>query len=276
MPPGIGSPPSPNGPPATSSRHLVEWFPGFLAGGTGISCPQGPAVDDDPVGAWRTSATPCRRSSTTRRRRARRSRNPHIGEVPLPDAIDRFYTADVFMHTWDLARATGQDDALDPDSAPSCSRGWSRSTSCCGRRASTAPRVAGARRRRRADQDARLHRPRPPLTAGSQPAAPSQVTSVVMRPATTRAAPDGSPHLRSWHPHQLAQPARRAAPDRCGPERPRRAPNLGAVDRLDAATWGRRNPSRPRRPTARPGRRSRARHPTSDHPARLYPYSAHL
>ena len=41
--------------------------------------------------------------------------NPHIGEVPLDQAIDRFYTADVFMHTWDLARATGQDDRLDPE-----------------------------------------------------------------------------------------------------------------------------------------------------------------
>ena len=35
-------------------RHLVEWFPGFLAGGTGIDLPQGPGVDDDPVAAWRT------------------------------------------------------------------------------------------------------------------------------------------------------------------------------------------------------------------------------
>src|SRR4029453_8223554 len=42
-------------------------------------------------------------------------RNPHIGEVPLDRAIDQFYTADVFMHTWDLARATGQDDRLDAD-----------------------------------------------------------------------------------------------------------------------------------------------------------------
>ena len=42
-------------------------------------------------------------------------KNPHIGEVPLDEAIDRFYTADVFMHTWDLARATGQDERLDPE-----------------------------------------------------------------------------------------------------------------------------------------------------------------
>jgi uncharacterized protein (TIGR03086 family) len=40
--------------------------------------------------------------------------NRHIGEVPLPEAISRFFTADVFMHTWDLARATGQDETLDP------------------------------------------------------------------------------------------------------------------------------------------------------------------
>ena len=41
--------------------------------------------------------------------------NPHTGDLPLDQAVDRFYTADVFMHTWDLARATGQDDTLDAD-----------------------------------------------------------------------------------------------------------------------------------------------------------------
>ncbi|WP_406177072.1 hypothetical protein [Streptomyces sp. NBC_00996] len=40
--------------------------------------------------------------------------NPHIGEIPLDQAVDQFYTADVFMHTWDLARATGQNEHLDP------------------------------------------------------------------------------------------------------------------------------------------------------------------
>jgi len=42
-------------------------------------------------------------------------RNQYIGEVPLPQAVSRFFTADVFMHTWDLARATGQDETLDPE-----------------------------------------------------------------------------------------------------------------------------------------------------------------
>ena len=41
--------------------------------------------------------------------------NQHTGTMPLPQAVDTFYTADVFMHTWDLARATGQDETLDAD-----------------------------------------------------------------------------------------------------------------------------------------------------------------
>ena len=42
--------------------------------------------------------------------------NRHLGEVPLPEAVDRFYTNDIFMHTWDLARSAGLDDRLDADS----------------------------------------------------------------------------------------------------------------------------------------------------------------
>jgi hypothetical protein len=38
----------------------------------------------------------------------------HLGDIPLDQAVRRFYTNDVFLHTWDLARATGQDERLDP------------------------------------------------------------------------------------------------------------------------------------------------------------------
>lgn len=44
-------------------------------------------------------------------------RNPHLGEMPLADAIDRFYAGDVFMHTWDLAQAAGVDDGMDATTA---------------------------------------------------------------------------------------------------------------------------------------------------------------
>jgi uncharacterized protein (TIGR03086 family) len=95
-------------------RHLVEWFPAFLAGGAGITLPQGPSVDDDPVAAWRTMSDGVQALLDEPASQGRMLVNPHVGEVPLPEAISRFFTGDVFLHTWDLARATGQDETLDP------------------------------------------------------------------------------------------------------------------------------------------------------------------
>ena len=96
-------------------RHLTEWFPGFLAAGTGIELPKGPSVDDDPVAAWQVHCDAVQAVLDEPDTADRVLVNRHIGEVPLDRAIDQFYTSDVFMHTWDLARATGQDDRLDID-----------------------------------------------------------------------------------------------------------------------------------------------------------------
>lgn len=95
-------------------RHLTDWFPGFLASGAGIDLPRGPSVDDDPVQAWQVHCDGVQAVLDDPGTAEREFANPHTGNLPLATAIDRFYTADVFMHTWDLARATGQDDRLDP------------------------------------------------------------------------------------------------------------------------------------------------------------------
>ncbi len=94
-------------------RHLVEWFPAFLSAG-GIELPSGPSVDDDPVGAWRAHAAAVQ-SLLDGPDPDRPFTHPRAGAHPLDQAVDMFYTSDVFMHTWDVARATGQDDRLDPD-----------------------------------------------------------------------------------------------------------------------------------------------------------------
>ena len=96
-------------------RHLIEWLPPFLAAGSGIHLPAGPSVDDDPVAAWQAHCDAVQALLDDPATAGRVLSNPHIGELPLDRAIDQFYTADVFMHTWDLARATGQDDRLDQD-----------------------------------------------------------------------------------------------------------------------------------------------------------------
>ncbi|MEU4423789.1 TIGR03086 family metal-binding protein [Actinoplanes sp. NPDC024001] len=96
-------------------RHLVEWLPGFLAAGGGVDLPKGPSADEDPVRAWEVQATAVQALLDDPQTATKTLANPHIGDVPLDQAIDRFYTSDVFMHTWDLARATGQDERLDPE-----------------------------------------------------------------------------------------------------------------------------------------------------------------
>lgn len=96
-------------------RHLVEWLPSFLSNSAGIDLPPGPSVDDDPAGAWRHLYDEVLALLEDPASADLLLRNPHIGEMPVPQAISQFFTGDVFQHTWDLARATGQDDTLDPE-----------------------------------------------------------------------------------------------------------------------------------------------------------------
>lgn len=98
-------------------RHLVEWFPPFLEAGAGVVLPAGPSVDDDPVGAWTAHADAVQAVLDDPETEGRTLENRHFGSVPLGPGIDQFYTADVFMHTWDLARASGQPDRLDEELA---------------------------------------------------------------------------------------------------------------------------------------------------------------
>lgn len=96
-------------------RHLVEWLPGLLSSGSAVTLPEVPPVDDDPVAAWHAHCDAVQALLDDPASADLVLTNPHIGSLPVPDAIDRFYTSDVFLHTWDLARATGQDETLDAD-----------------------------------------------------------------------------------------------------------------------------------------------------------------
>ncbi len=94
-------------------RHLVEWVPGFLSA-YGIDVPTGPSVDDDPVGAWETFDAGLRAVLDDPDVSSREIDAP-MGRMTVAQAIDMIVTGDVFFHTWDLARATGLDETLDPD-----------------------------------------------------------------------------------------------------------------------------------------------------------------
>lgn len=88
--------------------HLVDWFPGFLAAG-GVTL-EPVQLGDDPAAAWRERTDAVQRLFD---RGGEDFTHPQIGTFPLAEAIDRFYTADVFMHTWDLAQAGGRRPVLE-------------------------------------------------------------------------------------------------------------------------------------------------------------------
>ena len=104
------------GPPATWCDHLVELVPRLPRPAAGSSCPPAPRSADDPVAAWQHHADAVQALLETQRGDETFT-HPHAGTHRLADAVDQFYTADVFMHSWDLARAGGQDAGLDEDFA---------------------------------------------------------------------------------------------------------------------------------------------------------------
>lgn len=93
--------------------HLVEWVPGFMASFAGLTPPPIPPVDDDPAAAWHTLDAAIR-SWFDDPTIADREIDGPMGRTTVADAINQFVTPDVLIHTWDLARATGLDDRLDP------------------------------------------------------------------------------------------------------------------------------------------------------------------
>lgn len=89
-------------------KHLVAWPRGFLHGaGIELSALD---VDANPVAAWKQHVTDIQ--SILDAPAGRVLSNPHTGDKPVDEALDQFYTADVWMHSWDLAKAIGREPDL--------------------------------------------------------------------------------------------------------------------------------------------------------------------
>jgi uncharacterized protein (TIGR03086 family) len=95
-------------------RHLVNWVPPLLVTGANLTIPHGPSVDVDPLGAWTTLSDAIQAVLDDPEVGSRQFAHPQAGSHPLDQAIGMFIMGDVLIHTWDLARATGQDETLDP------------------------------------------------------------------------------------------------------------------------------------------------------------------
>ena len=95
-------------------RHLVEWVPAFFADAGGPKLPPAPPSEADPAGAWRALDTAIQAVLDDPGQVGSEIDHPHVGKRSFDEAIGQFVLPDVFIHTWDLARATGQDETLDP------------------------------------------------------------------------------------------------------------------------------------------------------------------
>lgn len=95
-------------------RHLAEWVPGFFGGTWGLPAPAGPSVDEDPAAAW-AGVSDVIRAGLADPAVATAERDSPMGPITYETAVDRILTGDLLIHTWDLARAAGLDEALDAD-----------------------------------------------------------------------------------------------------------------------------------------------------------------
>ena len=90
--------------------HVVSVHRHVGGGMTGDLQP--PAADPDLVAAWR-EATAAVRAALADPERAGAPVSGRFAPMPLEQLIGRLLCIDTVVHTWDLARATGQSEALD-------------------------------------------------------------------------------------------------------------------------------------------------------------------
>ena len=87
-------------------EHLVGWPRDFLRASAGVDlAPLDVAAD--PVAAWKTHTADIQDLFDDPA--GRTVSNPHTGDLPLDVALSQIYTPDIWMHSWDLARALGHD-----------------------------------------------------------------------------------------------------------------------------------------------------------------------
>ena len=93
--------------------HVVE-TQGMFEGLVGRSIGDLPSVADDPAAAW-NAARSVIVADLEDPEKAAAEFDGFAGRSTFESAVDRFLCTDLVVHGWDLARATGQDDRLEPE-----------------------------------------------------------------------------------------------------------------------------------------------------------------
>ena len=93
-------------------KHLVDVH-GMFLGFVGKEVGPAPDVADDPAGAWQ-AASAALQAELDDPERAEAKFDGFFGPTTLAASVDRFACFDLLIHAWDIARATGGDERIDP------------------------------------------------------------------------------------------------------------------------------------------------------------------
>jgi len=91
-------------------RHVVD-SQGMFLGFVGRELGEHPSVDDDPAGAVR-AVTGRIQQDLEDPELAAETFEGFMGTQAFESSVNQFLAADLVIHGWDLARATGQDDTI--------------------------------------------------------------------------------------------------------------------------------------------------------------------
>ncbi len=93
--------------------HIIDMH-GVMLRPLGRQLTQAPSIDDDPLAAYRSARADIEAVLDDPEVAATECTTP-MGPMTIEQHIDGVVSSDLIVHGWDLARATGQDDTIDPD-----------------------------------------------------------------------------------------------------------------------------------------------------------------
>lgn len=106
--------PCPEWTPRDLLRHVIDSSRHFLER-AGAAPSDVPSVEDDPLKAWYVTRDAVQ-YALDEEQIAQRTIDSPVGATQLENLVNNYLAFDLVVHAWDIARATGIDERLDPQS----------------------------------------------------------------------------------------------------------------------------------------------------------------
>lgn len=94
--------------------HLASWLPAVLTSGSEVEFLPMPNAESDPVETWDALNAQVQGLMESPELAQMPFENAEMGAASVGEIIDDYFTPDIFMHRWDLAKSNGLDATLDP------------------------------------------------------------------------------------------------------------------------------------------------------------------